>query len=146
MRREHAQHCPAFRGGGFIAGRLDVFHVQLMHRLSISELDGSFNTIHYTRGNITKTTAAVSFDGSGNVSGSISGYMQYDIAGYVVNAIDPRSTTSNIIAGTFDFSDRFGAPDGEARQYAAWAARQSDHLRVPDTGYQCNWPHGLCSI
>ncbi len=96
----------------------DVFHAQLMHRSGISGLDGSFTTNHHTRGNITKTTRAVAFDSNGNVTNSISAYTQYDIAGNLVKALDSRSTATNIIATTFDFSDRFGAPDGEARANA----------------------------
>lgn len=47
-----------------------------------------------------------------NSSGSsvVSSYAQYDIAGNGVKAIDGLGQ-----ATTFDFADRFGAPDGEAR-------------------------------
>ena len=93
----------------------DNFHAALTSRSSITGLDSAWNTTYYARGNVTKTTSAVSFDGSGNVTASVSGYAQYDIAGNVVKAIDPRSTTTNIIATAFDFSDRYGAPDDEAR-------------------------------
>jgi RHS repeat-associated protein len=54
-------------------------------------------------------------DSSGNVVGSISGYAQYDVAGNVMKVIDPRSTPTNLIVTSQDFSDHFGAPDGEAR-------------------------------
>ncbi len=50
---------------------------------------------------------------------STSGHAQYDIAGNVVKTLDPRSTTSNLIATTFDFSDRFGSPDDDARANSA---------------------------
>src|SRR6185295_19848537 len=58
---------------------------------------------------------AVAFDSAGGVTNSVSGYAQYDIAGNLVKAVDSRSTANNIIATTFDFSDRFGSPDDEAR-------------------------------
>jgi hypothetical protein len=37
----------------------------------------------------------------------------------VIKAVDPRSTSNNIIATTFDFSDRFGTPDNEAESNTA---------------------------
>src|SRR5207247_578045 len=39
----------------------DVFHASLINRSNISGLDGSSITTYYTRGNVTKTTRAVSF-------------------------------------------------------------------------------------
>jgi hypothetical protein len=93
----------------------DEFHDPLTNRSNISGLASSSTTTYYTRGNVTKTTQTVSFDSNGNVTSSISDYAQYDIAGNVVKAVDPRSTTSNIIATTFDFDDRFGSPNGDAR-------------------------------
>ncbi len=53
------------------------------------------------------------------MTGSTSGHAQYDIAGNVVKTLDPRSTEMNLIATTFDFSDRFGSPDDDARQNTA---------------------------
>jgi RHS repeat-associated protein len=93
----------------------DSFHASLTNRSNITGLDGSSTTSYYTRGNMTKTTHAVSFDSSGNVASSISGYAQYDIAGNAVEVIDPRSTSSNIIATTFDFSDAYGYANSNAR-------------------------------
>jgi len=90
-------------------------HAALTDRSNITGLDGSFTTTYYTRGNVTKTTRAVSFDSIGNVTGSIGGYAQYDIAGNVVKTVDPRSTPTNIIATIFDFSDAYGHPDGIAQ-------------------------------
>ena len=43
------------------------------------------------------------------MSGSISGYAQFDVAGNVVKAIDARGN-----ATTITYDDCFGAPDGEA--------------------------------
>ena len=44
------------------------------------------------------------------MSGSVSAYHQYDIAGNVVKAIDGRGYSTD-----FEFADRFGAPDGNAQ-------------------------------
>lgn len=52
---------------------------------------------------------------SGAVTGSISSYAQYDVLGNVVKAIDSRSTSTNIIAATISYADRFGSPNGDAR-------------------------------
>lgn len=91
----------------------DNFHASLAGCSGITGLDSAYTTTHYTRGNVTKTTRSL-LDTNGNVTGSISGYARYDIAGNVVKAIDPRSTSNNIIATTFDFSDAYGVPDGNA--------------------------------
>jgi len=91
----------------------DTFHGTLTNRSNITGLDSAYTTTHYTRGNVTKTTRSL-LDTSGNVTGSISSYAQYDIAGNMVKSIDPRSTTNSIIATIFDFSDRYGIPDTEA--------------------------------
>jgi len=96
----------------------DNFHASLTSRSSITGLDSAYTTTHYTRGNVTKTTRSL-LDTNGNETGSISGYAQYDVAGSVVKAVDPRSTSNNIIATTFDFSDRYGSPDSEARSNTA---------------------------
>jgi YD repeat-containing protein len=92
----------------------DVFHNSLTPRSNISGFDSAFTATYYKRGNVTKSTRCL-LDTNGNVTGSISGYAQYDIAGNVVKTIDPRSTTSNIIATSFEFIDRFGSPDNEAQ-------------------------------
>jgi hypothetical protein len=102
-------------------------HAGLVTRSSISGLcDGTsqncaggpnFGSQNYvTRGNVT-TSIHYLLDPSGNgtVIGLINGYLQYDVAGNVVKFIDPRSTPTNVIATSVDFSDCFGAPDGNAR-------------------------------
>ena len=78
-----------------------------MYRSSISGFDSSFSTSYTTRGNATGTTRYLLTNGS--VTGSVSGYAQYDIAGNVLKAIDARGYAIN-----FDFNDRFGSPDYEA--------------------------------
>jgi RHS repeat-associated protein len=87
----------------------DSNHAALLPRTSISGLDPAFTTAYLARGNVTGTTPYLLTNGA--VTGSISAYAQYDVAGNVVKSIDARgcATTSN-------FSDVFGAPDGDARQ------------------------------
>ncbi|MCI0348980.1 MAG: hypothetical protein L0Z53_06100, partial [Acidobacteriales bacterium] len=90
----------------------DANHAALVNRLSISGLDAAFTTSYSTRGNATATTR-YKLEG-GLVTGSISAYAQYDIAGNVVKSIDGRG-----FATTLDFTERFGAPDGDARANSA---------------------------
>ena len=85
----------------------DTNHAGLIDRPSISGLDSSFSTSYTTRGNATGTTRYLLTNGS--VTGSVSAYGQFDIAGNAVKAIDARG-----YATTFDYSDRFGSPDAEA--------------------------------
>ncbi|MFZ0750812.1 MAG: hypothetical protein WAM70_15720, partial [Pyrinomonadaceae bacterium] len=86
----------------------DAGHAALTDRPSISGFDPSFSIYYLTRGNPTATTRY--FLTNGSVTGSISGYVQYDIAGNTVKTIDARGNPTH-----FYFSDRFGAPDGEAQ-------------------------------
>ncbi len=90
----------------------DPNHAALVDRPGISGFDSTFTTGYTTRGDVTGVTGYLLTNGS--VTGSITSYAQFDIAGHVVNMIDPRGC-----ATTLDFSDRFfGAPDGEARSNA----------------------------
>jgi RHS repeat-associated protein len=82
-------------------------HAALTDRSSISGFDSSF-TSYTTRGNATSTTHYL-LNSSGTVTGSVSGYAQFDIAGNVVEAIDPRGNATLIY-----YDDCFGAPNGEA--------------------------------
>ena len=95
----------------------DGFHAQLVTRSNISGLcDGTpqncpngpnFASSGYTtRGNVTKVSRWLN-----TPSGTVNGYQQYDVAGNVVKAIDANGN-----AAIFDFSDRFGSPDDDARQ------------------------------
>jgi RHS repeat-associated protein len=82
--------------------------------LPISGLDTAFNSSsnNLTRGNVTAATHYLLND-SGSPIGSFSTYAQYDIAGNAIKAIDARG-----YATTLDYSDRFGAPNGEAQANA----------------------------
>ena len=80
-------------------------HSPLMARSAISGLGGSFTTSYLSRGNATATSRWLNTTG-----GWLNVYQQYDVAGNVVKVIDARG-----YASTFDFSDRFGSPNGEAR-------------------------------
>jgi RHS repeat-associated protein len=100
-------------------GAADNFHAGLKNwpaitGYPISGLDSTFTASYPYRGNATAVTRYL-LDSNGNSTGSITAYSQYDLSGNLVKTIDPRSTSTNIIASTFDFSDRFGSPDGEAR-------------------------------
>jgi YD repeat-containing protein len=91
----------------------DTNHASLTSRSAISGLDASFTTAYVTRGNPTGTTQYL-ISTAGAVTGSVSGYQQYDIAGNVVKTIDARGN-----ATTFAYDDCFGAPDGNARLNSA---------------------------
>ncbi|HXM51037.1 MAG TPA: RHS repeat-associated core domain-containing protein [Pyrinomonadaceae bacterium] len=85
----------------------DTNHAALFDRPSISGLDSSFTPSYSTRGNATATTRYLLVNGS--VTGSISAYAQYDIAGNPVKTLDGRGNAANLF-----YTDCFGAPDGEA--------------------------------
>ena len=89
------------------------FHCPLKARSNISGLDSSFGTSYTKRGNPTAITRYLLTNGV--VTGSVSSYTHFDVAGNVTRRLDPRSTPSNIIATTIEYDDRFGAPDSEAR-------------------------------
>ena len=90
----------------------DTNHAPLVYRASISGLDSAFTTSYTTRGNGTATTRHLLVNGT--VTGSITGYAQFDMAGNVVKGIDARGYATN-----FGFNDCFGAPDGNARLNSA---------------------------
>lgn len=92
----------------------DTKHAALTDRSSISGLDSGFTVSYTKRGNLTGTTRYLVSGGSlpncvSSPSSCLSSYMQYDIGGNVVKTIDARG-----YATTFDYTDRFGAPDGDA--------------------------------
>lgn len=89
----------------------DTLHAALVNRSNISGLDSSFTTSYTKRGNVTKVT---SYADAQNQTGAVSAATQYDIAGNVVKVIDSRGNAS-----TIDYTDRFGSPDGEARNNSA---------------------------
>ncbi len=82
-------------------------HAALVNRSNISGFDSGFTTSYTTRGNATQVDRWLNSSGSSLVSS----WAQYDIAGNVVKAIDAKG-----YATIFDFSDRFGSPDDDARQ------------------------------
>jgi RHS repeat-associated protein len=77
----------------------------LTDRPLISGLDAAFTTGYQTRGNVTRTTRWLLPAGT-----QLHAHAQYDIAGNVVTTIDARGH-----ATSFDFTDHFGSPDGDAR-------------------------------
>ena len=67
----------------------------------------NFTSSLYTiRGNVTKMSRWLNTS-----SGIVNTYMQYDVAGNVVKAIDANGNTTS-----FEFDDCFGLPDDDARQ------------------------------
>jgi hypothetical protein len=93
------------------------FHCPLLARANISGLDSTFTTSYTTRGNPTAVTSYLLSNGT--VTGSVSTYSHYDIAGNAVRSIDPRSTTANMIATSIEYDDRFGTPNNEAQSNTA---------------------------
>jgi len=83
-------------------------HALLTNRSDISGLDPAFDTNYATRGNVTATTKH--FLVGGSVTGGISTFAQYDVAGNVIKAIDTRGFATNLF-----YADCFGAPDGDAQ-------------------------------
>ena len=81
----------------------------LVDRPGIVQHDGAFHTGYGARGNLT----GVIHRNPGGSPSEIHLHNQYDIAGNLVKAVDGRG-----IATDFDFSDRFGSPDDEARSNA----------------------------
>ncbi len=89
------------------------FHCDLKPRSNISGLDSAFTTSYTTRGNSTSTTSSLMMNGA--VTGSVSVYSHYDVAGNIIRTVDPRSTVSNYIVTNVEYDDRFGSPDTDAR-------------------------------
>jgi RHS repeat-associated protein len=83
-------------------------HASLTSRTSISGLDSAFTTSYVLRGNATAATSYL-LDTSGEVTGSITTYAHYDVAGNMVKAIDGRGNPTSIF-----YDDCFGGPDGNA--------------------------------
>ena len=86
----------------------DTNHAGLVSRANISGFDSTFNTGYASRGNVTAVTSSL-LSSSGSVTGTISVYSQYDMAGNVVKTIDGLG-----YATILEYDDRFGTPDGEA--------------------------------
>ena len=87
-------------------------HANLVARSGISGLDSGYaSTSTVARGNVTMVT---SYGNASALSGAIYTYQKYDVAGNVVVAIDARGKST-----TLDYSDRYGAPSGEARANSA---------------------------
>jgi RHS repeat-associated protein len=86
----------------------DLNHKPLVARNGITALDAAFNQSNTKRGNVTKTARFLFNDQV--ETGSISEYSQFDVAGNLVKIIDGRG-----FATLFEYDDRFGEPDGNAR-------------------------------
>jgi RHS repeat-associated protein len=84
-------------------------HALLVDRPGISGLDSGFTTGYTTRGNVTKVSRWLD-----TPSSWIDTFVQYDIAGNVVKVIDGRGYATD-----FEFIDRYGSANGEARANTA---------------------------
>ena len=86
----------------------DTNHAPLVSRVNVIGHDtANYGVNKIIRGNVTKVTT---YGNAQTQSEPISAYSQFDILGNVVKTIDAKGYIS-----TIDYSDRFGAPDGEAR-------------------------------
>jgi len=83
-----------------------VGHASLTDRPGISNHNASFSMGRPYRGDATAIMRWL----DAPTPGWLTTYQQYDIAGNIVVKVDARGK-----ATTIDFTDRFGAPDGEAR-------------------------------
>lgn len=81
------------------------FHANLVPRIDICGHDNAVSTYN-KRGNATAVSNYLLPAGT-----AITTYNQFDIAGNIVRAIDPRSTAGNIIAANIVYDDNFGGPD-----------------------------------
>ncbi len=83
-------------------------HAALIPRSNVSGFDPSFDINYTTRGNATAITKHVFVAGS--ITGSISTYSQYDVAGNVLKEINGRGYVTEMV-----YTDCFGSPNGEAQ-------------------------------
>jgi RHS repeat-associated protein len=86
----------------------DSNHAALTDRTAISGHNSTYTTSFTARGNVTAVTNYLIVNNA--VTGSITAYSKYDKAGNVISSKDARGYTT-----TFDYTDRFGGPDGNAR-------------------------------
>jgi len=70
--------------------------------------DNSDASGYKTRGNLTAVTRNLLSD-AGTVTGSVTSYSQFDVAGNVIKAVDARGNSSKI-----KYQDNYGSPDGVA--------------------------------
>lgn len=85
----------------YTAGLTDRFNISGHAR---TQSPSRFTTTYITRGNVTQLTGWLL------PSTQLSSRLQYDIAGNVTSSTDPMGRITS-----FDFTDRFGPPDGLAR-------------------------------
>jgi RHS repeat-associated protein len=76
----------------------------------IIQHDSAFNTAYQLRGNLTLVVKLASI----NPNSDIYLHNQYDVAGNVVRTTDPHGNPT-----LFEYSDRFGLPNGEAQSNSA---------------------------
>jgi len=85
-------------------------HAELVPRSAITGHDADYSTVYKTRGNVTAVSRWLK-----DKDKNINAYQQYDVLGNVVKAFDPRGATATTKYWTsFDYTDNFGTPDGNA--------------------------------
>ena len=92
-----------------------INHAPLLTRNNVSQHNSlEYNVSNILRGNV---TAVTSYADAQNQTGEITIYSQYDILGNPVKVVDAKGSISDI-----DYDDKFGSPDGEAR----------DNISIPE--------------
>lgn len=87
----------------------DARHAALVDRFGVVGHDAPASPSYVTRGNATAVTRWLDTTG-----GSVATFSQYDVLGNLVKAFDERG-----YATAYDFTDRFGTPDGSVAGNAA---------------------------
>lgn len=101
---------------------IDTNHTALVDRSGITGLDAGFTTSYQTRGNVTAATGYLLTNGA--VTGTITTYAQYDVAGHTVKAIDGRGQSA-----TVDYADSFA--DGVNRNTFAFPTHTTSPIPDP---------------
>lgn len=87
-------------------------HSPLVNRTNVTGHNSTnYGTSYTHRGNLTERKA---YANAVSQTGPVSTYSQFDILGNVVKTLDGNGNIS-----TFDYTDRFGSPDGEATSNTA---------------------------
>jgi RHS repeat-associated protein len=80
----------------------------------IVQHDSAFHHNYGTRGNLVQVSQVVNFGPNSTPTGHIHNKIQYDLAGNVAKMVDGRGNET-----LFDYNDRYGTPDGDARSNSA---------------------------
>jgi len=91
-----------------------AYHANLLGRSDISGMDSAYTATNSNpaRGNVTMVTR---YKDAVGLTGAITTFQQYDVAGNVLAAVDAGRSDGSRSTTTFAYDDRFGSPSGEAR-------------------------------